>query len=241
MPVFNALPFRFAAPFILALGLLPMAASTGVAQEIPKVTVAEAERVEFIGQVAITGTLVAREEVMVNPRVGGQQIVSIQVDIGDQVQAGDVLAELDRETLEIQVAQARAEKDRAAASVLQADAQIQLAQASADSAQTNYERDATLRESGTITQTQFDQSNTALKTAEASLASAQQGLAVARVQVDQAEIQLKLAELNLSYTRIVAPAAGVISARNASIGAVANAGAEPMFRIILFMPTQLKS
>jgi len=232
MPVINALSRRLAAPWVLALGLLALTVPAVVAQEIPKVTVVQAERADFIGRVAITGTLVAREEVMVNPRVGGQQIISIKVDIGDQVQAGELLAELDRETLEIQVAQARAEKDRAQASVLQARAQIRLAQASADSARTNFERESTLLQSGTITQAKFDQSDTAFKTAQASLASAEQGLAVARVQVNQAQIRLQLAELNLSYTRIIAPAAGVISTRNASIGAVANAGPEPMFRII---------
>jgi multidrug efflux pump subunit AcrA (membrane-fusion protein) len=232
MPVLNAFPLRLAALFSLSLGLFSLAASTGATQEIPKVTVVQAEQAEFYGHVAITGTLVAREEVMVNPRVGGQQIVSINVDLGDRVRAGEVLAELDRKTLEIQVAQAQAEKDRAEAAVLQAEAQIKLAQASADSAQINFDRDTTLLQSGTITQTKFDQSDTAYKTAQASLASAEQGLAVARVQVNQAQIRLQLAELNLSYTRIVAPAAGVISTRNASIGAVANAGPNPMFRII---------
>ncbi len=232
MPDIIAYPRRFPAPLLLVLGLLALLPSVVVAQEIPKVTVVQAEQAEFYGQVAITGTLVAQEEVMVNPRVGGQQIVSINVDLGDHVQAGEVLADLDRETLEIQVAQAQAEKARAEASVLQAEAQIRVAQASADSAQINFDRDTTLLQSGTITQTKFDQSDTAFKTAQASLASAEQGLAVARVQVNQAQIRLQLAELNLSYTRIVAPAAGVISARNASIGAVANAGPEPMFRII---------
>ncbi len=232
MPDIIAHPRRFPAPLFLVLGLLALVPPVVMAQEIPKVTVVQAEQAEFYGQVAITGTLVAREEVMVNPRVGGQQIVSINVDLGDYVQAGEVLAELDRETLEIQVAQAQAEKARAEASVLQAEAQIRVAQASADSAQINFDRDSTLLQSGTITQTKFDQSDTAFKTAQASLASAEQGLAVARVQVNQAQIRLQLAELNLSYTRIVAPAAGVISARNASIGAVANAGPAPMFRII---------
>jgi len=225
-------PTVFRPHFALAFGFLFVAAPVLVAQEIPKVTVVQAARAVFIGEVAITGTLVAREEVMVNPRVGGQQIMAIHVDIGDQVEAGALLAELDREILEIQVAQAQAEKARAEASVLQARAQISLAEAGMDSARTNFERDTTLLQSGTVTRAKFDQSETAFKTAQASLASAEQGLAVARVQVNQAQIRLQLAELNLSYTRIIAPAAGVISTRNASIGAVANAGPEPMFRII---------
>ncbi len=216
---------------MLAVGVTLTAPSL-VAQEIPKVTVTKAKRAVFIGQVAITGTLVARDEVMVNPQVGGQQITAIYVDIGDHITAGELLAELNSKTLEIQVAQARAEKDRTGAFVLQARAQVRLGSISMASAQTNYDRDKTLLRSGSVTQARFDQSETAFKTARASMDSAQQGLAVAKVQVEQAEIRLTLAELNLSYTRIIAPAAGVVSARSATVGAVANAGPVPMFRII---------
>jgi len=130
------------------------------------------------------------------------------------------------------VAQAQAEKDRAEASVLQARAQAVLSATNMESAQTNYDRDKTLLQSGTVTQTKLDQTETVFKTAQASLIAAQHGVAVTEVQVKQAVIRLQLARLNLSYTRIIAPSAGVISARNASIGAVATAGPEPMFRII---------
>ena len=216
--------------FLAALALFmpaPLAA-----QDLPKVSVVQAQEVMFIGQVAITGTLVAREEVMVNPRVGGQQIISVRADIGDQVAQGQVLAQLGRETLDVQVAQAQAEKQRAEAGVLQARAQLSLAQANLDSAETTFTRDETLLATGTVTQTRFDSSKTAFRTAEASVAVARQGLAVAMAQVKQAEIRLNLADLNLSYTDIIAPASGVISARNASVGAVAAAGPNPMFRII---------
>jgi multidrug efflux pump subunit AcrA (membrane-fusion protein) len=220
------------APALMALFLLPMAATPGQAQDIPRVTVAQAAQMEFIGRVPITGTLVAREEVMVNPRVAGQQIIALYADIGDQVTQGQLLAELDRETLEVRLAQALAEKQRAEAGVAQAEAQVALSQASLDSARTNFERERALLRSGTITQAKFDQSETAFKTAQASHNAAQQGLAVAKAAVEQAAIQARLAELNLSYTRIVAPSAGVISSRNASVGAVANPGPKPLFQII---------
>jgi len=232
MRILNFALVRIAAPILIALGFLPLAEIPAAAQEVPKVTVARAGQVDFVGRVAITGSLVARDEVMVNPHIGGQQIVAIHADIGDQVQAGDLLAELDRETLEVQVAQAHAELERANAAVLQARAQVTLSKASLHSAQTNYQRDKTLLQRGAVTQARFDQSETTYETARASLAATQQGLAVAEALVEQAGIQLKLAELNLSYTRITAPATGVVSSRNASIGAVANAGPEPMFRII---------
>ncbi len=223
---------RIVAFALISLGFLSLTEIPAAAQEVPKVTVTQARQIDFVGQVAITGSLVARDEVMVNPHIGGQQITAIHVDIGDRVKAGDLLAELDSATLSVQVAQARAELERANAAVLQARAQVSLSEVSLHSAKTNYQRDKTLLQRGTVTQSRFDQSETAYETAQASMTATQQGLAVAEAQVERAKIQLKLAELNLSYTRITATAAGLISSRNASIGAVANAGPEPMFRII---------
>ncbi len=198
----------------------------------PVVTVTEARPAEMVVQIPITGTLVAREEVMVNPRIAGRIIMALHADTGDRVETGALLAELDRDSLEMQLEQAKAEKARAEAAVEQAQSQVALSQASLDEARKTWQRNLKLREHGTVPQSALDQSETAYLTAQASLAAARSGLAVARAQVRQAEVQLRLAELNLSYTRLTAPVGGTIAQRNARIGAVAVAGAQPMFSII---------
>ncbi|RME16624.1 MAG: efflux RND transporter periplasmic adaptor subunit [Alphaproteobacteria bacterium] len=217
---------------VLALALPLVAAAPAPAAEAPRVRVTEARPAEIAINIPVTGTLVAREEVMVNPRVAGRIIMALHADVGDAVDEGALLAELDRDSLEVQLAQAEAELARAKAAVKQAASQVELAQANFDNAATNYERNRKLRESGTISQASVDQSETAYQTARASLSAAQDGLAVANAQVRQAEAQLRMARLNLGYTRITAPVDGIIAARNARLGAVAVAGAQPMFSII---------
>jgi RND family efflux transporter MFP subunit len=228
-------------PVLLAMTTITIPATYAVAQDIPKVTVAQVDMVEFIGRVAITGTLVAREEAMVNPRVNGQQIISVLADVGDLVKKGQLLAELDRETLDVQAAQASAELERSKAAVAQAKAQLALSAAKLSSATITYERDKTLLSTGTVTKAKFDQSDTAYRTAQASEAATKQGLAVVEAQVQQARIRQRLATLNLSYTRITAPAAGMISSRNASLGEVASVGPKPLFRIIRDNQIEVKS
>ena len=70
----------------------PIVAKTTVA---PTATVDTARKTKLIDRVSVSGTLVAGEEVYVNTRINGYAIEKINVDIGDQVKSGDVLAVLD--------------------------------------------------------------------------------------------------------------------------------------------------
>ncbi len=198
----------------------------------PAVTVVSMKPREMLARVSVSGTLVARNEVFVNTRISGQVIERLNVDIGDQVTAGDILAVLDKRTLRVRLEQAQASLDRARASVQQAKSQIDLARVRLDQAQTSYNRNAKLRQTGTISQAVLDQSVTTLDSAQATVASAEDGLAVAKSSVAQAQAQVDLARLNLSFADIKAPVSGVISSRSAKRGAVAVAGPSPMFRII---------
>jgi len=224
-----------ARPFIvIAAATLTMCAVTlaAQAQTAPHVSVVSSKIIDMVARVSVSGTLVARNEVFVNTRVNGQIIEQLNADIGDTVKKGEVLAVLDTRTLSVRLEQAVAELTRAQASVKQVKSQIDLAQVSLDQARTSFERNASLRRSGTISQAVLDQSTTGLNTSRASAASAEDGLTVADAQVKQAEIQVKLAKLNLSFTEIRSPVDGLISSRSAKLGAAANAGAGPMFRLI---------
>ncbi len=198
----------------------------------PNVTVITPRRQVFVARIPVSGTLVARQEVFVNTRINGQVIENLLADIGDHVEKGQLLAVLDKRQFEVQLAQANADLPRARAAVQQARDQISLAQATLKQAQTSYDRNLRLRQSGTISQAVFDQSSTALEQARAGLASARAGLAIAQAQLKAAETRIRSARLNLSFTEIRAPVSGIISARSARMGAVAVAGAQPMFRII---------
>ena len=199
---------------------------------IASVTVAYTAQTDLVGQVAVSGTLVAQDEILVYPQVNGSTIETLLVDIGDSVAAGAVLARLNNSTLAAQLAQSEAEHARAKASISQAQSQILSSQASATQARAALERAQTLRQNGSGTQAALDQAIAADQTASAGLTSAKDGLLVAQAQLGQAKAQLDIAKLNLDRATLRAPAAGLISDRNGQIGAIASSGGEPIFRII---------
>lgn len=196
------------------------------------VTIARAALAPMVGQVIISGSVVARDEVLVFPAVSGSIIETLAVDVGQSVVAGQVLATLNNSTLTAQVAQARAEMARAEASVSQASSQIVSARANAKQALTSLERAGALRRNGTVTQAALDQAVATEQTASAAVASALDGLSVARAQKQLAQASLDIAQLNLDRATLRAPVDGLISARNGQLGAIASSGGEPIFRLI---------
>ncbi|WP_210529601.1 efflux RND transporter periplasmic adaptor subunit [Rubellimicrobium arenae] len=226
------------APLAAVLALLGAAPQVVRAQEaessvrVPAVTVATAAPREFLQQVPVSGTLMPREEVLVFPETGGYAIQELTSEVGDRVEAGEVLARLDDRALRAQVAQAEAEFARAEAGVRQAESQVASAQATLTQASQTLERTQALRGSGTATQAQLDEVQATELTAEAQLQNAQNGVAVARAQLQQAQASLDVARLNLDNAQITAPVAGVISSRNGQVGGIASASGEPIYRLI---------
>lgn len=196
------------------------------------VTVARVTQASMVGQVAISGTLMPKEEILVYPQVSGSTIDTLLVDIGETVTAGQVLATLDNRTLTAQLAQAQAEFARATAAVSQARSQIASAEAGATQAETALDRATALRRNGSGTQATLDQATANEQTAVAAVASATDGLAVAEAQKQQAQASLDIASLNLERATLRSPASGLISARNGQVGAIAASGGEPIYRII---------
>ncbi|MGH1460234.1 MAG: efflux RND transporter periplasmic adaptor subunit [Paracoccaceae bacterium] len=209
--------------------------------DLPVVSVTDAARAEMVGRVAISGTLVATQEVLIYPQVSGYTIEALMVDTGDRVNAGDVLAHLNDRTLKAQRAQAEAELARAKAAIGQAESQIRSAEASAAQARTAYTRAKALFDRGASTQASLDQAAASAQTAEATLASARDGLIVAQAQEQTAKAALEIAALNLDHATLKSPASGTISARNGQIGAIASTGGEPIFRLIKDSSVELEA
>ncbi|HEY5794423.1 MAG TPA: biotin/lipoyl-binding protein, partial [Bosea sp. (in: a-proteobacteria)] len=127
----------------------PAAASVqGAPAAGPSVTVTKAKVSEIVQSVVVSGSMIARDEVMVQPEVDGLAIVAILAEEGDRVAAGQVLARLSRTTLEVQKAQNDAQIARAEAAVAQANAQIVEAEANVVQANNAFDRTKALRDSG---------------------------------------------------------------------------------------------
>ena len=150
-----------------------------------------------------SGNIVAWQEAIVGAEVNGLRINDVRASTGDVVKKGQVLATFATETVEAELAQSKA-------NVAEAEAALAEAQANADRAKS---LDAT----GALSAQQIQQFMTAAKTAEARLLAAK---ALARIQ-----------QVRLSQTQLLAPDAGTISARLATVGAVVQAGQE-LFRMV---------
>jgi HlyD family secretion protein len=190
-----------AAYFVLSGGE-PVAVGDDNSQA-PAVTVITPGQTTVSGEVEAPGTLAARRPMPVGVAGEGGQVLRVLVDAGDWVQAGQVLAVIDR-AVQVQQAEAQA-------------AQIEVARADANIAQANLDRALQLVERGFISKADVDR------------LTATRDAAAARVRV--AEAQLRELRARNDRLNIYAPAAGFVLERSVEPGQTVGAGSPPLFRI----------
>jgi HlyD family secretion protein len=198
----------------------------------PAISVVKAEVADFTQTVLVTGSLVPRLEILVAPEIEGFRVLELKAEEGDRVRQGDVLATLAHESLDAQLAQNEAQLARTTAAIAQARSLISQSEARLEEAKSAFERAKPLKQSGHISESVFDQREAAARTAEALLVSARDGLRVAEAEKAAVEAQRRELVWKRGRTEVRAPASGIVSRRNARVGAVASAVGDPMFRII---------
>lgn len=167
------------------------------------VTAAQPQPARLAIALAANGNIVAWQEAIIGSESNGLRLTDVRANVGDVVKAGQVLATFSTESVQADVAQARA-------SLLEA-------QASASDAAANAERARTLQNSGALSTQQINQYLTTEKTA--------------RARAEAAQAVLDAQQLRGRQTQVLAPDSGVISARTATVGAVVSAGTE-LFRMV---------
>lgn len=239
MSLRSIVPLHAMIALALLASPLPLQAQTAgqaapAAAAGPSVTVTQAQTTEIVQSVVVSGSIVARDEILVAPEVDGLSIVELLAQEGDKVARGQVLARLNRTTLDVQKVQNDAQIARAEALVAQAKAQIAEADANLVQANNAFDRTKALRESGNASIEMFDQRAAAARSGQARSNSARQALAIASADLALAEAQGKDITVKLARTEIKAPRAGTISRRTARLGAMASMlpQSEPLFRII---------
>src|SRR5690606_20575110 len=153
--------------------------------------------------VVANGAVAAWQEAVIGAELSGLRLATVVVNVGDRVKRGQVLATLQNEAVQADLNSARA-------ALLEAEALLNEARANADRARA-------LQGSGALSIQESQRSITAEQTAKA--------------RVDSAKAALAAQSLRLRQTRVVAPDDGLISARVATVGAVAQPGQE-LFRLI---------
>jgi HlyD family secretion protein len=228
----SALALLVSAPVPLMAETAEAATETVTEPVLPAITVSTVESRKLRDIVLASGLIGAVEEVQVQPLIEGQPIESLEADVGDKVEAGQVLARLSLSTLELQKSQYQASLESARATIAQAEAQVLEARSSADEAQRVDERTEALRKQGTASQAAADTAQAAAISATARVTVAAQTLEAARAQLSLVEAQLENINLELKRTDVVAPVSGEIVQRNAQIGSIATATGQAMFVIV---------
>jgi HlyD family secretion protein len=195
-------------------------------------TLARAERHSITETLAVTGSLAAREEIVVGAEVDGLRIVELLADVGDRVEQGQVLARLDGAMLRTQLAQNTSTIAKAEASIAQARASIAETQAAEAEAADALKRAQALGATGTTSPVQLLARETQAKVAAAKATAAEANLRIAEAERALAEAQRSEIELKIARTQLKAPAAGTISRRAARLGAVAGTVGEPLFQLV---------
>ena len=187
---------------VFGMGLLLAALVQAQEQAALAVEVAQAARVAHERSLAADGVVVARELAAVNAQVAGVSLARLEADIGDRVQAGQVLARFDAALLQQELAQAQAQEARAQAALAQA--------------KRNAARAGKLVQERAVSVSDSEQLASAVREGQAAL----NGAVAAR----------KLAQLRLGYAEVRAPVAGVVAARPAEVGMTAGVGS-PLLQV----------
>jgi RND family efflux transporter MFP subunit len=195
------------------------------ASDAPAVAVAKATVEEMSRQVVLTAEFKPFQEVDLMAKVAGY-VKNINVDVGDRVQQGQLLAVLEIPEMADDLARGRAAVDHAQAEVARARDEQQRAESAHQIAHLSFTRlaDVAKQKAGLIAQQEVDDAHSKDLISEAQLNGAKSSLVTAEEQVHVNAAELKRVQTMLDYTRVTAPFAGVITKRYADTGSMLQAG-----------------
>jgi HlyD family secretion protein len=199
---------------------------------LPAIRVIEAVERTLVDRIVVTGTVQAVEEVYVQPQVEGLRIENLKADVGDTVNAGDVLATLATDALVLQKSQLLANRAKVEAVTAQLQAQVLEAEANEAEAIRQAERAERLVKSKAFAVGQAEQLRATATASTARVNSAKQAIVANNADLKVIDAQIDDVDLKLARTDVKTTVAGVISARNAKIGAIAAGAGNPLFTII---------
>lgn len=182
-------------------GLYAYQAATKQAEFTYRTT--KVDRGNVVARVTATGTLSAHVTVQVGSQVSGR-LSQIMVDFNTPVKKGQVIAKIDPQIFEANLAQARANAYAAQGNLMKARAQ-------ALDAQRKLDRAKALRAEGLSSTADVETAETAAEVAKAQIEAA-------KGEVEQARAAQHQAEVNLAYTTISSPIDGTVISRNVDVG-----------------------
>lgn len=167
------------------------------------VNVVKPQQTELTNIVPANGSVAAWQEAIIGVESNGLMLKEVLVNVGDTVKRGQVLARFSISTIEADLAQAQAN--------------VADAKAAAIEAASTASRARSIQETGALSAQQIEQY------------ISQEASTKARLQAAEANVAMQ--NIKRGQTVVISPDAGIISARSATVGAVANAGQE-LFKLV---------
>ncbi len=187
--------------------------------------VAHVQRGTIENTLTIAGAFKPFQDVDVHAKVAGY-IRKIYVDVGDHVKDGQTLVVLEVPELAAELAGATAAVRRSEQEIHKAQGDVERAKSSHAAAHAMYDRlkQASEQKAGLVAQQEVDDAQAKDLEAEAGVSSAQAAFSMAQQALQVAQANQNQFSALSNYTRIVAPFAGVVTARYADTGALIAAG-----------------
>lgn len=182
-----------------------------------KVSAEKVIRRDITEIVTASGKVYPEIEVKISPDVSGE-ITELNVEEGDSVRKGQVLARIYADIYATQRDQAAAQVSGQRSQVSNAQAQLEALKSSLELAKLTYNRQKQLLDDHVISRAEFEQADNTLKTAQANYDAALQSVRGSQAQVQSATANLQKANKDLSRTALISPMTGVVSLLNVKKG-----------------------
>ena len=227
-----ALPRRLgigALAIALVAALAFVALRTGPLAPV-KVTVTSVREGKLSPAIFGIGTVEARRSWMVGPTVAGR-VLSVRVDVGDVVKAGQLLAEMDPVDLDQRLAALDAALARATSTQAAAQAQVADTTARRELPAINAKRNQDLAAQNFISAGALEGRLQEKASADAALQAAQANLSGSAQDINRQRAERAALQQQRGNVRLLAPGDGVVTSRDAEAGSTVVAG-QPVLRLI---------
>jgi len=204
---------------------VPVQASDSKTAEVPTVAVAKASTEDLSHGLVLTAEFRPYQEVDVMAKIAGY-IKQINVDVGDRVQQGQLLATLEIPEMGDDLKRADAAVIRAKAEVTRAHDELRRAESAHNIAHLSFQRLSAVsqKKPGLVAQQEIDEAQSRDLVTEAQVAAANSALTAAQEQVNVNSADTQKVKTLMDYTRVTAPFAGVVTRRYADTGSMIQAG-----------------
>lgn len=202
---------------VLVVLLVAVKLIAGSGDDGVKVSSEKVAKRTIVETVNASGQIYPEVEVKISPDISGE-IVELNVEEGDSVKKGQVLARIYADIYATQRDQAAASVNQQQAMTANSAAQLNALKATMEQAERTYNRQKQLLDDKVISQAEFEQAQSAWLSAKANYAAAEQSILGNKASVLSAQASLARANKDLGRTTLVAPMNGVISSLSVKKG-----------------------